>query len=148
MIISEKFYISPKLHKEGNRSPPVVSSINSRTANMSKYVDCHLKPIVKQIPSCVKDTKDFINKIDAVKSVPNNYQVAMDVRSLNINIPNAEGILAVKRAFNNYSKKTNTIKVITTILALLTMNNFVFDCMHYLQVKGCTMSTLIQIFSR
>ena len=115
---------------------------------MSKYVDCHLKPIVKQIPSCVKDTKDFINKIDAVKSVPNNYQVAMDVRSLNINIPNAEGILAVKRAFNNYSKKTNTIKVITTILALLTMNNFIFDCMHYLQVKGCTMSTLIQIFSR
>ena len=80
---------------------------------------------MKQIPSYVKDTNDFINKINAVKSVPkNSYLVTMDVRSLYTNIPNAEGISAVKRAFNNYSKKTTSTKVITTFLTLiLTLNN-------------------------
>ena len=65
----------------------------------------------------------------------------MDVRSLHTNTPNAEGISAVKRAFDNYSKKTT--KVITTFLALIfTLNNFVFDCIHYLQIKGCAMGTI------
>ena len=124
-----QFYISPKIHKEGNPGRPVVSSINCHTANISKYVDYHLQPIVKQIPSYVKDTSNFINKINAVISVPENSYL--------------EGISPVKRAFDNYSKKTTTTKVITTFLALIfTLNNFVFDCIHYLQIKGYTMGTI------
>ena len=139
-----QFYISPKIHKEGNPGRPVVSPINCHTANISKYVNYHLQPIMKQIPSYVKDTNDFINKINAVKSVPkNSYLVTMNVRSLYTNIANAEGILAVKRAFDNYSKKITTTKVITTFLALiLTLNDFVLDCIHYLQIKGCAMDTV------
>ena len=50
---------------------------------------------------------------------------------------------AVKRAFDNYSKKNTTNKVIRTFLALiLTMNNFVFVCIHYLQIKRCAMGTI------
>ena len=50
----------------------------------------------------------------------------MDVRSLYTNIPNAEGLSAVKRAFENYSKKITSTKVITRFLALiLTLNNYV-----------------------
>ena len=64
-----QFYISPKIHKEGNPGRPVLSSINCHTANISKYVDYHLQTIVKQIPSYVKDTNDFMNKIKSVKSV-------------------------------------------------------------------------------
>ena len=66
----------------------------------------------------------------------------MDVRSLYTNVPNAEGISAVKRAFSNYSKKTTSTKVITTLLALvLTLNNFVFDCIYYLETMRCAMGT-------
>ena len=121
-----------------------VSSINCHAADISKYVDYQLQPIAKEIPSCVKDTNDFINKINAVKSVPKkSYLVTMDVRSWYTNIPNTEGISAVKRAYNNYSKKTTTTKVITTFLALiLTLSNFVFNCMHYLQIKECAMGTI------
>ena len=65
------------------------------------------------------------------------------MRSLYTNIANGEGISAVKRACDNYSKKTTTTKVITTLLALiLTLNDFVFDCIHYLQIKGCAMGTI------
>ena len=139
-----QFYISPKIHKEGNPGRLVVSSINCHIANISKYIDYHLQPILIQIPSYVKDTNNFINKINAVKSFPkNNYLVKMDVRSLYINILNAEGISAVKRTFDNYTKKTTTTKVITRFLALiLILNNFVFDCIHYLQIKGCAMGTI------
>ena len=70
----------------------------------------------------------------------------MDVRPLYTNIPNEEGISAVKRAFYNYSKNTTTTKVITTFLALiLTVNNFVFDCVHYAMGKIC--APAYQIFS-
>ena len=58
---------------------------------------------MKQVPSYVKDTNDFINKINAVKSVPKySYLVTMDARSLYTNIPKTEGISAVKRTYDNY----------------------------------------------
>ena len=76
---------------------------------------------MKQIASYVKDTSNFINKINIVKPVPkNSYLVTMDVRSVYTNILNAEGISGVKRAFDNYSKKTTITKVITRFLALNT----------------------------
>ena len=41
-----KFYLRPKIHKEGNLGRPVASSVNCYTENISKYVDYHLQPIV------------------------------------------------------------------------------------------------------
>ena len=70
---------------------------------ISKYIGYHLQPIVKQMPSHKKDINHFINKINVVKSVlQNNYLVAVDLRSICTNIPKAEGISTVKRAFSNY----------------------------------------------
>ena len=51
-----EFYPRPKIHKEGNPGRPVVSSVNCRIENISKYIDYYLQPIVKEIPSHVKDT--------------------------------------------------------------------------------------------
>ena len=53
-----QFHISPNTHKEDKPGSPVVC------------YHYHLQPIVKQIPSYVKDSNDFINKINTVKSVP------------------------------------------------------------------------------
>ena len=52
--------MGPKIHKEGNPDCPVVSLVNSHTVNISKYVDCNFQPIVKEIPSYVKGTQDFL----------------------------------------------------------------------------------------
>ena len=63
-----KFYLLPKIHKK-QKPPlgrPVVNSINSPTSNITKYVDHQLQPIVTQLPSYVKDTTDFIKKLDTV----------------------------------------------------------------------------------
>ena len=96
------------------------------------------------IPSYVNNTADFLRKLDAIKSVTDNaYLVSLDVKSLCISVPNAEGIKAVKESFDNHTCKNVVAKVITTFLALiLTLNNFVFNCKHYLQMKGCAVGTI------
>ena len=50
---------SQKLKKKDNLGRPVVSSVNCHISSISKYVVYHLQPIVKDMPSYVRDTKDF-----------------------------------------------------------------------------------------
>ena len=75
-----KFYISPKTHKENNPGRPVINSKSCHTSEISRFVDHHLQPLVREIPSYIKDTNDFINKNDnfAVPiSCSNGCQVTM-----------------------------------------------------------------------
>ena len=85
--------------------------MNCHTANISKYVDYHLQPIVKEIPSYVKDTQDFLKKLEKVKDIPQeSLLVTLDIKSLYTNIPNNEGIKAVKESYESYvwtHNKTN-----------------------------------------
>ena len=67
----------------------------------------------------------------------------MDVNSLYTNIPNSEGVVAVKHADDNYPKKLIATKEKITFLALkLMLNNFIFNCKNYLQIKECKMGTV------
>ena len=67
-----KFYTRPKINKTGNPECPVVSSVNCHTNTISKYANFHLHQIVKNIPSYVGDTTDFLQKLDKAKNVPND----------------------------------------------------------------------------
>ena len=79
----------PKVYKEGNPGRPVVSSIASHTTKISNYIDNQLQRHVKELKSYVKDSTDFIRKINSMEKIPDNsILVTMDVRSLYINIPN------------------------------------------------------------
>ena len=66
-----KFYISPKIHKPNNPGRPVINSIECHTSEISRFVDHHLQPVVKQVPSYINDTIRFINKVNNF-SVPFN----------------------------------------------------------------------------
>ena len=108
-----KFYTWPKIHITGNLGRPVVSSINCHTNTISKYVHFHLQPIVKNIPSYVRYTTDFFQKLDKVKNIPNDcLLVTLDVKLLYTNISNKEGIKAVREAYDNHPNKTVATKVI------------------------------------
>ena len=139
-----KFYLRPKIHKEGNPGRPIVSSVNCHTANIWKYVDYHTQPIVQEILSYVKNTQDFLKILEKVKDIPQeSLLVTLDVKSLYANIPNNEGIKAIKEPYEKYKEKTVSTKVIKTFLSLiLTLNNFVFNCTYYLQTMGCAMGTI------
>ena len=85
-----------------------------------------------------------MNKLKEVETVPDNsYLVSLDVISLYKNIPNSDGIKALKTSLDNFPRKTIATKVITSFLSLnLTLNNFVFDCKKYIQIKGCAIGTI------
>ena len=92
-----KLYTQQKMRKTASPGRPVVNSVNYHTDTISKYVDFHLQPIGKNIPSYVRDTTDFLQKLDKVKNIPNDcLLVTLDVKSLYTNIPNNEGIKAVR----------------------------------------------------
>ena len=46
---------------------PIVSSCNSATKNISRVVDTFLQPAVKQLPSHIKDTRDFVQSIKSIQ---------------------------------------------------------------------------------
>ena len=71
------------------------------------------------------------------------YFFSLDFKALYTGIPNSEGIAAVKRAHNNYQHKAVATKVLITFLVLiLVLNNFIFNSKSYLEIKGCVMRTI------
>ena len=99
---------------------------------------------MREIPSYIKDTNDFINKSNNFPVPPNSLLVPMDVKSLYTSIPNNEGIVSVKKKYDHCPKKSIPTKIITIFLALiLTPNNtFIFNSKFYLQTKSCAMGTI------
>ena len=145
-----RFYALPKTHKVEDPNPdsdvpgrPVISSVDSHSSKISDFVDHNLQPYVKDMKSYVKDTSDFVRKINGIGKVPEgSILVTMDVRALYTNIPNEEGIRSVKSVLNK-NGKTSLAEVLAKFLQLiLTCNNFVFNNENYIQTKGCAMGTI------
>ena len=137
-IKAPEFHLLPKIHKANHPGRSVISSLNCHTSRISEFVDYYLQPEVKKLKSYVKDTTDFIKKTEGIDHVSDDsYLVSLDVRSLYTNIPQKEGIEAVKQKLKK-AKPSISIKVILIFLKLiLTLNNFVFNGISYFQKKGC-----------
>ena len=137
------FYLLPKIHKTGNPGRPVVSSIDCHTSRISEFIDHHLQPLVQQTKSYVKDTNDFINKLGECSDKITNESilVTMDVKSLYTNIPNNEGVHAVRNLLSSSGKSILTPIITKLLWLILTLNNFVFNGFNYLQTNGVSMGT-------
>ena len=138
-----RFYILPKIHKPGSPGRPIVSSNNHPTERISHFVDHHLQPLVHKLLSFVKDTNDFLNKLQTIGNLPaNSLLVTLDVSSLYTNIPHNEGINACDYFLRIRSHPTiSTGTLCDLIRMILTMNNFCFNDNHYLQIHGTAMGT-------
>ena len=90
----------------------------------------------------IKDYSDFSNRIIETKYINKDaIIVTLDVRSLYTNIPNHERIGTVKSALNSISRKP-IAKSIKFLFLILTLNNFAFNGILYLQKIGCAMGTI------
>ena len=113
------FHLLPEIHKTNNPGRPVTSSVNCHTSRISEFLDYYLQPEVKKLKSYVRDTTDFIKKIEAIDHVSDDSRlVSLDVRSLYTNIPHKERIEAAKQKLTK-SKPGISIKVVLTFLKLI-----------------------------
>ena len=63
------FYGLPKMHKEYITFPPlrpICSGFNSCTAKISEFIDAYLKPLAQNTSSYIKDTSDFVERIESM----------------------------------------------------------------------------------
>ena len=143
-------YLLPKIHKKpGSRKPPprpICNSRNTPTEKISEWVDEQLQPIVKELPSYVKDDNDFLRKIDQINKdhtlPPGTILATWDVKSLYTNIPQEGGIEGCRYFLQSRGRSINVIEIILKFVGLiLNCNIFRFGNCHYLQKSGTAMGT-------
>lgn len=140
------FYGLPKIHKLFDKFPPlrpIVSGYNSCTVRLSEYIDSFLLYQAQRCKSYIKDTKDFLNKLKEITSLPEGtFLVTMDVKSLYTNIDHEEGAEACRLKLEERSNKTVPSHVLKRlILIVLKSNVFRLGCYIYKQIKGTAMGT-------
>ena len=135
-------YLLPKIHKTEVPGRPIVSATQGPTDYISAFIDFHIKPLVKSIPSYIRDTTDFLNKINSISIGLDDFLVTMDVSSLYTNIPHHDGIAAIREALNKRIDQTpHTWILLRLVHFVLNKNFFEFNGKFYLQKMGTAMGT-------
>ena len=143
-------YCLPKIHKTpGDKRPPprpICNSRNAPTEKISQWVDEQLQPLVKELPSYVKDDNDLLRKIKNINDQhdlpPGTLLVTWDVKSLYTNIPTNGGIEGCRYFLTTNGRSINVVNTIVNFIALiLNCNIFRFGNSHYLQKCGTAMGT-------
>jgi hypothetical protein len=144
-VRTPQMYLLPKIHKPVLTGRPIISGINGPLERVSKFVDYFLKPIVTKQTTYIRDTSDFINRIEKTVIPDNAILVVADIESMYTNIEHKSALASVKKALcdNNdiqYKICRPSIQSLTELLALLlTRNTFQFDSQNYIQTCGCPM---------
>ena len=107
-----KPYLLPKIHKRLSDIPgrPVISNCGTPTEKASEFVDFHLKPIMQNGWSCIRDSNDFIKEIKNLKNRPskpsNSILVTADVVDLYPSIPHGSSLNAIKETLEDRARKS------------------------------------------
>ena len=67
-------YLLPKIHKilDNAHGRPVISNCGTPTERASEFLDHHLQPFMKPRVSYIKDTNDFLSKLQHLGKIPEN----------------------------------------------------------------------------
>ena len=144
-----RFYLLPKIHKPGCPGRPVVSGCSTPTEKISEFVDHTLRPLVPEMDSYIKDTNDFLRKLNGIGSLPEgSILCTIDVVGLYPHIPHNEGLEAVKEALMMSGQLQDGEwegsfyeDIVAFTELILKNNNFEFNGKHYIQELGTAIGT-------
>ena len=96
-----KLYFLTKTHNRLSNVPdrPVISNCGTPTKKASEFLasDYHLKAVMRRSWSYVKDSGDFIEKIERISNVPDDaILVTADIVALYPSIPHELGLKALE----------------------------------------------------
>ena len=139
-----KLYLLPKIHKRLSEVPgrPAISNCGAPTEKVSEFLDFHLKTIMQDGASYIKDTTDFPDKIKNLRVPEDAFLVTADVVGLYPNILQEAGLKSLKEALDRRrEKKTSTEDLVKMAEFVLKNNYFEFDRSVYQQVLGTAIGT-------
>ena len=117
---SPKFYGLPKVHKEGIRLRPIVSSIGAVSYETSKELARILKPLVGKSPHHVHSTQDFIEQIKDIKLKEDQCMVSYDVKALFTSVPIQPALNTIQNLLKDDNDlNQRTTMSVTNIITLL-----------------------------
>lgn len=141
-----RFYVLPKLHKctwpslEMPPGRPIISDINSWSGHSSKFIEFHLFPLAKSLPSFLRDSQHLIAILRRFSLPANFILCTFDVKSLYTNIPINEGIRRVAMAFSRFPDQNRPDERILQLLKFsLERNDFCFNSDRFMQTSGVAM---------
>jgi len=145
---TRSFYLLPKIHKSHHTWPhsnmpegrPIVSDCGSETYFVSKFIDYFLKPFSSMNIGYIRDSYQFIDKIQD-KIIPQTaYLVTGDVTALYTNMNINRSIQVVKDLFHEYPNALRPDSEIVELLEIcLTTNEFQFAGQLFIQILGTAM---------
>ena len=98
---SRKLPYAVSIHKPNNPGRPIVSACSCPTELISSYLDKIMAPIVKTLPSYIKDSQHALEIFRDFSFLGQNKLIfTMDITSLYTVIPNDEGLRALKHFFD------------------------------------------------
>ena len=80
---------------------PVISNSGFFTENISAFLEYHLKPLSQKVKSFIKDTNDFLKKLNELRDLPDDFILCtIDIVGLYPNISHKEGLEAIRKALD------------------------------------------------
>lgn len=96
-----KFYELPKIHKKDTPLRPIVSSVGSISYNCARYIADILSPIVGNTPYHVKNSKEFVDKINHYRVEPDEELRSFDVSALFTSVPVDNALIIIQSRLEN-----------------------------------------------
>ena len=123
---------------------PIVNNINYLTEHLSEIIDILLQPLVKQLPSYIKDTQHFIHRLPSVVC-KDSILCSFDVISLYTCIPHDFGLIAIEYFLDKYPSlivNPYTKQFILSSISFILNNCYIkYKYKIYHQRKGTAMGT-------
>nr|XP_054759677.1 uncharacterized protein LOC129265754 [Lytechinus pictus] len=142
------FYGLPKIHKEDIPLRPIVSSINSITYNIAKFLTSVLSPLVGLSEHSVLNSKDFIEKVRDIKVEDDECIASFDVSALFTSVPPNKAVETVRKRLIDDLNLSSSTKLgpdqLCQLLELcLSTTYFTYNGNFYKQKHGCAMGSPI-----
>ena len=147
-----RFYCMPKIHKNPWKLRPVTSTCGSPLAVISTFLDYKLQPLLKYVPTHIKDSFDLKEKLEKLGKLPKNAKLfTADAISMYTNIDTNHGLEIIEKWLVTLKKENKLCQNFPTtfILELLTLvmkeNIFQFGNTYWIQLTGTAMGTPIAV---
>ena len=140
---------NPKIHKKNHPLRTIVNGNNHATENMTEVVENELEENVKNFSTYIKDTTDFLRKLQNIQQPLTNDTImfCLDVKALYPSVPRLEARDACEQALKNRTNPTIPTECVLEMLDLVLENNhFSFNGKNFIRYEISISQMTMDIF--